>query len=120
MKRKIYVASHGDLSKGIVDSAKLICGEILFPIEAYTLLPGMSAYDFEEKLFKEITGNSDTEYIIITDLFGASVCNSMYSLLELDNVKIFSGMNLNMLLSICIEYPEELSTKDIQKIMKCQ
>ena len=101
MKRKIVLASHGGLASGLYDTAKMIVGKLPFDVEIYSLQPGGLAEDYGRKLKKEIAAHMNTEYVILTDLYGASVFTAMYLCTKLDNVRLFSGMNLNMLLSVC-------------------
>lgn len=118
MKRKIVLASHGGLAAGLLDSASMIIGSLPYDVAIYTLLPGNLAEDYVKELKKEITARSDTEYILLCDLIGASVFSALYSCVNLPNVKLFSGMNLNILLSICLEHPHPLQKNDIDKILK--
>lgn len=117
MRRKIVVASHGNLAKGLVDSVSMIIGKPEYPIEIYMLYPGELADDFAKKMQNEICENLDRQYIILTDLFGASVFNAMYSLLKFENVKLCTGMNLNLLLQICIEKKDWLTDQDMSRIV---
>lgn len=118
MNRKIYLASHGTLSHGLEDSAKMICGIVPYSLETFSLLPGMSPQEFADSVLKSVTAEPNTEHIILTDLFGASVCSALYPLSSYQNVFLFSGMNLNILLSICVEYPDSLSKNDAKNIVK--
>ena len=59
----------------------------------------------------------NTEYVILADLYGASVFTAMYLCTKLDNVRLFSGMNLNMLLSVWLEHPAPLNETDIEQIL---
>lgn len=68
-------------------------------------------------LEEEIMANADVEYVIMVDLFGASVANSLFILTSYKNVKMFTGMNLNMLLSVLVEYKSELSDADVENIV---
>ena len=111
MKRKIVLASHGGLASGLYDTAKMIVGKLPFDVEIYSLQPGGLAEDYGRKLKKEIAAHMNTEYVILTDLYGASVFT------KLDNVRLFSGMNLNMLLSVCLEHPAPLNETDIEQIL---
>ena len=104
MKRKIVLASHGELSEGIAKSAKMIVEEFDCEVVTYSLQVGHHPDEFKNELEKEIKTNTDVEYVIMTDLFGASVTNSLFTLTSYENVKMFTGMNLNMLLSALIEY----------------
>lgn len=117
MKKKVIVATHGGAASGLVDSAKMILGDINQELEVYSLIPGMNANDFSKALSREIETHQHTEYIILTDLYGASVCSAMVSLLKHEHVWLFAGMNLNMLLSVCLEYPNELNEQDAEKIV---
>lgn len=95
-KRQVILASHGEFSKGLRDSLKMILGELAGDIRSYSLYPGEVASDFGEELGKEIRDNSDTEFVILTDVFGGSVCNALMTLTIYENVKLFAGMNFNM------------------------
>ena len=95
-RRQVILASHGEFSKGLRDSLKMILGEIAENVRAYSLYPGEIASDFREELEKEINDNKDTEFVILTDVFGGSVCNALMSLTIYENVKLFAGMNFNM------------------------
>lgn len=53
----------------------------------------------------------------MTDLFGASVFNAMYSLLKFENVKLCTGINLNLLLQICMESKDWLTDQDMSRIV---
>ena len=117
MKRKIVLASHGGLASGLYDTAKMIVGKLPFDVEIYSLQPGGLAEDYGRKLKKEIVAHMNTEYVILTDLYGASVFTAMYLCTKLDNVRLFSGMNLNMLLSVCLEHPAPLNETDIEQIL---
>ena len=117
MKRKLVLASHGELSEGIVKSAKMIIGEFEYEVITYTLQLGHHPDEFKDVLEEEIMANADVEYVIMVDLFGASVANSLFILTSYKNVKMFTGMNLNMLLSVLVEYKSELSDADVENIV---
>lgn len=95
-KRQVILASHGDFSKGLKDSLKMILGGMADQIRDYSLYPGENASDFRENLEEEIKGCSDTEYVILTDVFGGSVCNALMTLSAYENVKVFAGMNFSL------------------------
>lgn len=117
MNRKIVLASHGQLAQGLLDTAGMIIGKLPCEVDVYSLQPGKLAEDYAKELKNEMECRSDTEYVILCDIYGASVFSAMYGNIELDNVHLFSGMNLNMLLSICLEQPAPLQEKDIEQIV---
>lgn len=116
--RKIILASHGELSRGLLDSAKMILGDLANCASSYSLYPGESALDFALEMEKTILENKETEYIVLSDLYGASVCTAMLRLTTLPNVKLFSGMNLNMVLELLTRFNDELSNEDIDQLIE--
>ncbi|MCC0691311.1 PTS mannose transporter subunit IIC [Clostridioides sp. ZZV14-6387] len=116
--RKIILASHGEFSKGLLDSVKMIVGDLANCVSSYSLYPGQSASDFALELEKIILEDKECEYIILSDLYGASVCTAMLRLTNLHNVNLFSGMNLNMVLELLTRFSDKLTTKDVEELMK--
>lgn len=117
MERKIVLASHGALAEGLLNTAEMIIGEIEYEVEVYSLLPGNLAEDYAKKLREEIIASPEKEFVILVDLYGASVFTAMYSLIPFENVKLFTGMNLNMLLSVCLEHKEVLCQEEAENVM---
>ncbi|HAE16357.1 MAG TPA: PTS mannose transporter subunit IIC [Erysipelotrichaceae bacterium] len=117
-ERKIVIASHGLMAKGMEDTCRMIIGDLPYEIESYSLVPGRHPDEFRSRVEDEIRSNPEKEYVILTDLYGASVCTSMYQLLVYENVVLFSGMNLNLLLILMLEYPERLKKEDIEAIVR--
>ncbi|CZR96424.1 PTS system fructose IIA component [Clostridioides difficile] len=116
--RKIILASHGEFSKGLLDSVKMIVGDLANCVSSYSLYPGQSASDFALELEKIILEDKECEYIILSDLYGASVCTAMLRLTNLHNVNLFSGMNLNMVLELLTRFSDKLTTKDVEELVK--
>ncbi|RHM63203.1 PTS sugar transporter subunit IIA [Coprobacillus sp. AF33-1AC] len=98
---KIILASHGELSKGMLDSVKMIVGDLAKNVETFSLYPGANPGDYADKLKKEIS-SSNEKYIIICDIKGGSVYNALVQTCTYDNVDIFSGMNMNLVLEIVL------------------
>ncbi len=116
MERTIVLASHGKLAEGLLDTAKMIIGEIAYEVVTYVLQPGRLAEDFSRELSQEIIAHPQREFVILTNLYGASVFSAMYPLSALKNVWLFTGMNINMLLSLCLEYPNALDERAVMQI----
>lgn len=116
--RKIILASHGEFSKGLLDSVKMIVGDLANCVSSYSLYPGQSASDFALELEKTILEDKEYEYIILSDLYGASVCTAMLRLTNLPNVNLFSGMNLNMVLELLTRFSDKLTAKDVEELVK--
>lgn len=99
---KIILASHGGLSAGMLDSVKMIVGELAADVETYSLLPGRNPNEYVTEL-KERISTSSEEFIIVCDIKGGSVYNTLIQLLDMDNVEIISGMNMNIVLELVIK-----------------
>lgn len=108
--RKIIIATHGDLSKGLKDSLMMIAGDTAQKIETYSLYPGENPIDYSKKLEKEIEQNSAIQYFIFGDLYGASVINSMLRISSYNNAFVFSGVNLILVLQVLL-HPESEEIK---------
>ncbi|MBP2098205.1 PTS sugar transporter subunit IIA [Enterococcus rivorum] len=115
--RKIYIATHGDFSKGLKHSLEMIVGEAAKEIQTFSLYPWESATDFSEKLKKELAQNKVDDYILLGDLFGASVVNALLETTAFKNVILISGVNLNLALELLLAGPERLTEEEIQEII---
>lgn len=116
--KNIILASHGNLSQGMFETVKMIVGDIANSIKVYNMYPGDTAEDFARNLSKEIENNATDEYVILTDLFGASVCTALSKLTVYDNVTLFSGMNINIVLEVLLSYPENLTNSDKERLIE--
>lgn len=113
MDKKIILVSHGELSKGMMHSLKMIIGEndsllslSMMPGEHYSVVS-----DQVEKLAKE---NPNTQFIVVGDLLGGSVCNGCMQLITMDNVKVVAGMNMGLVIELLFA-PAPMSDKDINE-----
>ena len=96
MSRVIF-ASHGGLSKGMKDSVSMIVGDLAKDVETYSLLPGENPEDFYQELSKQAK-ESDEQILVLCDIKGGSVHTALSKLAVLDNVMVFSGMNMGLAL----------------------
>lgn len=112
--REMIIATHGDFSKGIKQSLQMIAGNSADVIETYQLTPGESAADFAESLSKKL--NPKNDYLILGDLFGASVVNSFIPLTQEENVFLVSGVNLNLALEFLLT-PGKLTDELVEQVI---
>ena len=94
---KIILASHGGLSKGMKDSVSMIVGDLAKDVETYSLLPGQNPEDYYQEVLKQAK-ESDEQILILCDIKGGSVHTALSKLAVLDNVMVFSGMNMGLAL----------------------
>lgn len=116
--RKIIIASHGDLSKGMKSSLQMILGPMADPVITYSLYPGQSAESFAAQVSGEIQAATRDEYLIFTDVYGASVCTAMFPLASYPNVVLFAGMNLNLIIECMVSYPDPLDQAGIAQLLQ--
>ena len=94
---KIILASHGGVSKGMKDSVSMIVEDLARDIETYSLLPGQNPEDFYQEVLKEAK-KCEEQILILCDIKGGSVHTALSKLAILDNVLVFSGMNMGLVL----------------------
>lgn len=94
MSRVIF-ASHGGLSKGMKDSVTMIVGDLTKNVETYSLLPGENPEDYYQELYKQ-ANESNEQILVLCDIKGGSVHTALSKLAVLDNVVVFSGMNMGL------------------------
>lgn len=119
MDKKIVLVSHGELSHGMYHSLQMIIGKNdnlyhlkMMPGEHYSVV-----CDEVEKMAKE---NPETQFIVVADLLGGSVCNGCIPLIENENIKLVSGMNMGLVIELLFA-PAPMSNQDIQeKIEACK
>ncbi len=114
--KKVILATHGRLSEGMMHSVQMIAGKNE-DLSCMGMMPGehyQPMVDSVEAMAKE---NPDTQYIIITDLFGGSVCNGMTMLAGYPNVKLLAGMNMGLVINILLT-PGALSDKQLAEIVE--
>ena len=98
---KIILASHGELSKGMLNSLTMIVGDLANSIETYSLYPGENPNDYAQTL-KERFQNGNTHYIIVCDIKGGSVYNTLVQTCIYDHVDVLSGMNMDLVLELVL------------------
>ncbi|MEG0290198.1 MAG: PTS sugar transporter subunit IIA [Erysipelotrichaceae bacterium] len=100
---KILVVSHGEMAKGILNSAQMIIGKF-DNVDYLVFNEKMGISELEEEMNKKITNISDEmQYLIFTDILGGSPFNTACRFsFENENVSIIYGMNLPLLMQAII------------------
>lgn len=115
MSRVIF-ASHGGLSKGMKDSVTMIVGDLAKNVETYSLLPGENPEDYYQELYKQ-ANESNEQILVLCDIKGGSVHTALSKLAVLDNVVVFSGMNMGLALDIVLKHAR-LSEEELQEVIE--
>ena len=101
MKKKVILVSHGELSKGMMNSVQMIVGQNE-DLTSYSLMPGKHYAEIVECIEMQVKENTDTQFIILADLYGGSICNGCTSLVKYENVKLISGMNIGLVIGMLL------------------
>ncbi|MHC5550250.1 PTS sugar transporter subunit IIA [Carnobacterium maltaromaticum] len=116
--KKIIIATHGELALGIKNALELIAGSMAKEISTYSLTPGKSATDFVAEIEKEMIDHPDQQFIVMGDIYGASVVNAMLSLVNYPNGVLLSGVNLSLALQVLLDGSEMISDESIDEMIK--
>ena len=113
---QIIIATHGGLSKGMLDSLHMVAGGAADGIETYSLEFGQNPNDYYEELRERIAATEE-QFIVMCDIKGGSVHNALFRLTELPNVVIFSGLTMGMALEIALTAREGLDADAAHRVL---
>lgn len=105
---KILVLSHGNLAQELCNACFMIAGEQEFITSICLNEEGLEA--FETKLTSYFLENKEEPLIILCDLLHGTPYNQvLIKALDFDrlNYQLVSGVNLPMLLALCMGLPQE-------------
>ena len=111
MKKRIVIASHSYMAKGMKESIEFLSGEnknISF-LSAY-----VEEKDIEEDIERLI--NTEDEIYVLTDISSGSVTQKFYPYMS-DKVNIISGINLPLALSLAIQL-DTFDSKNIDLLIE--
>lgn len=113
--RKIILISHGKLSEGMAYSAQMVAGkkDNLF---YYGLMPGELVEDMMAKVRRQVEADPDNQYLIVSDVFGGSVCNGSVGLQDIPNIKLATGMNLLLVVQLLFS-DEEMTDEEFETLV---
>lgn len=97
---RIFLSSHGKLASGMKNSLSILLGnnDRLHVFDAYVDERNVQAE--LDAFFQQV--HQEDQVILLSDLYGGSVNQVMYTYLERANVHLIAGVNLALLLEIAI------------------
>lgn len=114
--KKILVCSHGNLSKGICESLKIISGpqENVDYITCYN-----DDIDPKEKIKRYLDNNKDVQIIALSDVFGGSV-NQLLMMYANNNpnIKLITGFNFPLLIELALNDSDKISDEELEMIIE--
>lgn len=95
---EILLVSHGLLAEGIIDSMEMLIGEVS-NVEKITFSVDMGIEELQEEVKQYLSKKKDKKLLIFTDLKGGTPFNVTSILThEMEEVKVFYGMNLPIII----------------------
>ena len=119
--RHFIISSHSHLVEGMVSALELIVGKIdnLSFYNAYTEEETGDNEHFKEKIMREINSiPKEDDIIIMTDMFGGSVNNELLDLCKNKNCHLVTGMNLLLVIGLCLGSEEEPINEQIHRLVE--
>lgn len=113
---KILCMSHGTMAQGVVQSAKMIVGDVKFLDYINAYVDGND--DIEDKIVDYLNKNRGQTIIVCTDIFGGSVNNNWMKYLNKEsNLYLIAGLSLPLIIDLVLKIKQK-SQDNINKIIK--
>lgn len=94
---KILVIGHGRFAEGVKSAAQIIVGDLS---EVTFMNTYVDDIDFHVELDKYFSNN--TNILVLTDLFGGSVNQTIMQYITKENIEIITGVNIPLVLEILL------------------
>jgi len=109
---EILLISHGLMAEGILDSMKMLIGEVN-NVEKITFSVDMGIDELQEEVKAYLSSKKDKNFLIFTDLKGGTPFNVASILThEIEGVKVFYGMNLPIVIE-AVSLKDSVSFEDL-------
>ena len=111
---KIFISSHGHFASGIKSSVEILMG----PNPRITVF---DAYVTQESVQEHLDAFYETvspqdKVLLLSDLYGGSVNQVMYTYLEKPNTKLVAGVNLALVLELAVK--EDISDEELEQLVQ--
>lgn len=99
---KYLIATHGELSKGMIDAAELIAGNNN-DLDYFSMTKSKGQEEAEEEVKNYLENKQGKELVVLTDVFGGSVANLFTDfLLKGYEFQLVTGVNLPLVLTMLL------------------
>lgn len=112
---QIILASHGDFCAGLKQTAEMIAGKS----EALTVQsfkPGQDPDDYRQEFESTLGKDLKTPHLVLVDLKGGTPYNTAMYLSQKYNLKVVTGVNLPILLSVLTSRNEDTTIDELVAI----
>lgn len=109
---KIFLSSHGHMASGIKSSLDILIGNTdkITVFDAY--VDEKNVQDVLDNFYKTVS--EDDEVLLLSDLYGGSVNQVMFTYLNRPNTRLVSGVNLALVLELAIK--ETISDSELEEL----
>lgn len=114
MEKKMILASHGNMAEGMLNSIQMVIGNT-DDLSCLGLKPGQNPEELTAELECMIHKDPTKQFLILADIRGGSVSNSIMRLTNYENVKLVNGMNLTLAIGLYLT-DGALSDEEIEVI----
>lgn len=109
---RIVLASHGLFAASALETLEMIAGKQP-NITAITLYANEGVAEMMGKYENEIEKYPTNDFLILTDIFGGTPSNASLQLLfQKENIQVYSGFNLPLLLEVATMRPQQIEQID--------
>ncbi|MBR4421387.1 MAG: PTS sugar transporter subunit IIA [Erysipelotrichaceae bacterium] len=111
---KIFISSHGHFASGIKSSVEILMGPNprITVFDAYVTQE--SVQEHLDKFYETV--NEDDTVLLLSDLYGGSVNQVMYTYLEKPNTTLIAGVNLALVLELAVR--EEITIEEVKQLVE--
>ena len=110
---KIFISSHGHFASGIKSSVEILMGPNprITVFDAYVTQE--SVQENLDRFYETVT--PEDKVLLLSDLYGGSVNQVMYTYLEKPNTKLVAGVNLALVLELAVK--EDISDEELEQLV---
>ena len=111
---KIFLSSHGHMASGIKSSLDILIGNTdkITVFDAY--VDEKNVQDVLDNFYKTVS--EDDEVLLLSDLYGGSVNQVMFTYLNRPNTRLVSGVDLALVLELAIK--ETISDSELEELVE--
>lgn len=111
---KIFISSHGHFASGIKSSVEILMG----PNPRITVFDAYVDQDSVQEHLDAFYENvsEDDQVLLLSDLYGGSVNQVMYTYLLKPNTRLIAGVNLALVLELAVK--EEISDEELSELVE--
>ena len=111
---KLFISSHGHFASGIKSSVEILMG----PNPRITVFDAYINQDSVQEHLDAFYENvdPDDQVLLLSDLYGGSVNQVMYTYLTKPNTRLVAGVNLALVLELAVK--EEISDDELNELVE--